>query len=279
MTSTEILLLLLAVSAQFSDRSGLHFITVIEGEDAILSCGSVASPRCDMDWHFLEESRSTQILVGEQDDHQGQSALLKNCTLVLNNVTRDQAGYYSCTPTDDQQGAYTDTVLSVITVSKHREGAVLTLTCSVRTAHFYRPTLIWLIEGEEVPKDHRHLKISRSDSSVTVSFNEVNTTSEFHNSLSCQTTDEKPQEEKSAEYTWPIRDFFLRHVLMSVGLVILLVCAGTFHIWTRERKRNLHRMRLSQHHMDDNNSADIYEVIEDPSLSTQPSIIRHKRNF
>ncbi|KAJ4929435.1 hypothetical protein JOQ06_005043, partial [Pogonophryne albipinna] len=95
----------------------------------------------------------------------------KNCSLVIKNVTEEDAGRYICRQfKSGEQVSGSEVYLSVVTMTKHQDNDEVTLDCSLKTYGECRHSVKWLLQGRDVVKDHRDIKTSQSFCSATVTF-------------------------------------------------------------------------------------------------------------
>ncbi|XP_039980850.1 uncharacterized protein LOC120788792 isoform X2 [Xiphias gladius] len=183
-------------------------MTVRGGGEVTLPCQSVRDDqvKCNGTAWLFDESQMSIILFeygkirDEAKSKSDRLSVTENCSLVIKKVTVQDVGRYICRQFDQLQQRYEDALvyLSVITMTEHKNDSMVTLNCSVSTRGRCGHTVKWLYQGQDVDKDHKELRTSRSGCWATVSFK----TSHFiyssnnYESLKCKVTDENTGEEQ-----------------------------------------------------------------------------------
>ncbi|XP_034057451.1 uncharacterized protein LOC117536624 isoform X2 [Gymnodraco acuticeps] len=250
------------------------------GDEVTLPCDYVMhdQDKCERTlWRFYDSPYPPGVRLFEDgqihNDSKAKSDRLRvteKCSLVIKKVTEEDAGYYSCSQfnrSGEQQGPDSDVILSVVSMTEHQDNDEVTLNCSVST---YRGVCThpvkWLLQGQDVDKDHREIKTSQSYCSASVTFLtslfSYTTRSEL---FSCEVTDMftrevhlfpfSAQSSGDATTTGTAIDEWTsesntgtgadcKHpegpavwwvILVSVGLAALVVTVVTVHIWTRAK--------------------------------------------
>ncbi|XP_034059107.1 uncharacterized protein LOC117537832 isoform X2 [Gymnodraco acuticeps] len=169
----------------------------------------------------------------------------EKCSLVIKEVTKEDAGQYRCRQfrSGEQQDPDSRVYLSVVSMTEHQDNDEVTLDCSVSTDGWCIHPVKWLLQGRDVDNDHREINTSQSPCSASVTF----LTSLFSNTyrselFTCAVTDVFtgevhlfPLSPQSSDATTTGTPGLLRLILVSVGLAALVVTVVTVHIWTRAK--------------------------------------------
>ncbi|XP_033935331.1 uncharacterized protein [Pseudochaenichthys georgianus] len=243
-------------------------------------------------WTFYDLGGSSMKLLEDGQIHKEAKAksdrlrVTENCTLVIKNVTEEDAGVYLCR-------SDSEVLLHVVSMTGYQDNYEVTLLCSVSiSVERYRcdHSVKWLLQGRDVDKDHIEIKTSQSLCSASVTFQ----TSFFSNTyrsefFTCAVTDGdtgevhlfplSPQSSGDATTTGtPATDgrtsernkgtgADCKHpegpavwwlILVSVGLAALIVTMVTVHIWTRA-KGGKQRMRKNLEQNDEDEDEVNYE--------------------
>ncbi|XP_028460456.1 uncharacterized protein LOC114572874 [Perca flavescens] len=205
--------LILIFVLQFEGISGREpFLYKRPGQEAVLSCTteSFSPPTCsNVTWYYNRDQTETlaEVRNGNVRQNSARAARLSvntDCSLVMNNITAEDAGRYTC-----RQGEETDevTVLSVLTISPSppdadpkRDGDV-TLQCSL--FRFNHPRLEnrirWVDEtGAELLGEGRCSFLQKT---VCVSRLTVKRQSGHNRKYTCQVVDEQKNVKIEADYT------------------------------------------------------------------------------
>ncbi|XP_028253547.1 uncharacterized protein LOC114428935 [Parambassis ranga] len=181
-------ILLLQFAAAVSSRTSSYF-TVRVGDDVTLPCENVIKPQpsCgSTTWLYSTRKRSeTEELVtlGKicESPKSDRLSLTADCSLLIERVTDEDAGLYTCRQftSGRQQGSDHVVHLSVIDITERTHTDKVTLTCSVLTFGDCRHTVEWLIQST------RNTKISPSTCQSSVSFD----SDRKDESFTCKVTD------------------------------------------------------------------------------------------
>ncbi|XP_034384154.1 uncharacterized protein LOC117727786 isoform X3 [Cyclopterus lumpus] len=207
--------LCLILVLQFTAATGQRYpyFTVRDGDEVTLPCdtGTDDQRNCDStDW-LLDDLRSPLTVYlfregqidDEAKDKSDRLSVSENCSLVIKKVTDEDIGKYTCKQfrSGQQEGQNAVVILSVVTipllsltmspsspVTEHKDTEEVTVICSVST-YLCVHTVKWLIEGQDVDKDHKDLMTSQSSCSASLTFMTFHffNTSRF-NSLICEVT-------------------------------------------------------------------------------------------
>ncbi|XP_044025104.1 uncharacterized protein LOC122863067 isoform X2 [Siniperca chuatsi] len=176
--------------------------TVRVGEEVTLSCENVidGQQKCNSTTWFFSKSRNTAAVeliklgqIGERAKAKSDRlSVTASCSLLIKKVTVEDVGRYHCQQfkLGDKQGPDSVVLLSVVTITEHKDPDKVALTCSVSTFERCRHTVKWLYASKDVAKDNKDLVTSQSPCSASVSF----LTSHFihtsrSNFLTCEVTD------------------------------------------------------------------------------------------
>ncbi|XP_017297335.1 uncharacterized protein LOC108251504 [Kryptolebias marmoratus] len=137
------------IEANYTSVSGISARTHIHlylraGDDAALPCDGPAASRCcsTLSWFYSRQRQSdvqAEVKKGEVSQRSPRAARLslsRNCSLIINNITAEDAGSYSCWL---EGNVHEDFVhLSILTISPSdielKEDGNITLRCSLRKA-------------------------------------------------------------------------------------------------------------------------------------------------
>ncbi|XP_069371405.1 uncharacterized protein [Paralichthys olivaceus] len=199
-----LLLLIPFTAAQYSS------VIVRAGAEVILPCEPVTEDHvnCGATIWFFRESKWTGEVNLVHDGQLDTSVISKskadrirlaaNCSLVIREVTVEDARLYLCRKSDQTKQIQTDHVfyLSVVTMTEQKRSDEVTLNCSVSTYKACREVK-WLFMNKDVDEDNKDLNTSQSDCSATVSFSKssfVHTTKD-DNLFKCKVNDGHKEEE------------------------------------------------------------------------------------
>ncbi|XP_034064327.1 uncharacterized protein LOC117541257 isoform X2 [Gymnodraco acuticeps] len=174
--SSLLILLLQFTGAAIGQRS--LYLSVRAGDEATLPCNNVFHDQdeCDGTTWLFTDSGSTVMLVkgGQIGDHAKSDRLrvTEKCSLVIKKVTEEDAGHYTCRQFrfGEQRAPDSWVDLSVVTMTEHQDNDEVTLRCSVGPYRRCRHPPKWLLQGQDVDKDHNDIKTSQSSCSASVTF-------------------------------------------------------------------------------------------------------------
>uniref|UniRef100_A0A0F8C0I1 Ig-like domain-containing protein n=1 Tax=Larimichthys crocea TaxID=215358 RepID=A0A0F8C0I1_LARCR len=175
--------------------------TVRAGQEVTLSCENVIDDqnKCDVvTWLFRDlRNRVTLFERGQiHKDARSKSdrlSVTQNCSLVIKKVTEEDGGYYTCRQIKSgQQQSSPQVYLFVVTMTEHKNTDQVTLSCSVSVHRWCEHRVKWLYEGKDVDEDHKDMKTSDSQCSVTVTFltSYLKQESKHHELFKCEVTDD-----------------------------------------------------------------------------------------
>ncbi|CAB1423999.1 unnamed protein product [Pleuronectes platessa] len=206
--SLHLLLVLIpftVLAAQYS------YIFIRAGAEVTLSCDKMRDDHVNCgatEWLFTdsEGTRTVNLFVNRQLDTSEISKskadrlrLAANCSLVISEVTAEDAGQYTCRQSDLATQKHEDhqVYLSVVNVTEQKRSDEVTLSCSVSTCRRCVLTVKWLFMNKDVTENNKDLKTSQSSSSANVSFSKSHFVHNMKNysSLTC-TVKHRDKEEK-----------------------------------------------------------------------------------
>ncbi|KAK1889498.1 Neuroglian [Dissostichus eleginoides] len=157
--SSFLMLLLHFPAADVKD----NFRIVRVGDEVTLPCDNVKyyQDNCkNTTWLFSGLRSSAAVTLFEygktHTDAKANSDRLrveKNGSLVIKNVTEENAGRYDCqqyNKSGDKQGSGSYVCLSVVTITEHQDNDEVTLRCSVKTYGGCEHTVKWLLLAQDV---------------------------------------------------------------------------------------------------------------------------------
>ncbi|XP_044025077.1 uncharacterized protein LOC122863056 isoform X8 [Siniperca chuatsi] len=174
--------------------------TVRVGDEVTLPCENVTDgqQKCNSTtWLFFgSENTAVALIVLGQIGERAKAksdrlSVTASCSLVIKKVTVEDVGLYDCRQfRSGQLGPDSVVLLSVVTMTEHKDTDKVTFTCSVSTYERCGRTAKWLYEGEDVAKDNKDLLTSQSLCRASVSFltSHYSHTSRS-NFLTCEVTD------------------------------------------------------------------------------------------
>ncbi|XP_047194176.1 uncharacterized protein LOC124851042 isoform X4 [Hippoglossus stenolepis] len=195
---------LLLVLIQFTVLAAQYSSIIVRaGAEVTLPCGNVRDDHVNCgatSWFFVDSvvTGSVNLFVNRQLDTSVISKskadrlrLAANCSLVIREVTAEDAGQYTCRQFDPTQ-PYEDHLvyLSVVNVTEQKRTDEVTLSCSV-SPYGSCSEVKWLFMNIDVTEDNTELKTSQSSCSATVSFNKSHFVHKMKNysSLTCKVKD------------------------------------------------------------------------------------------
>ncbi|XP_049445792.1 uncharacterized protein LOC125896883 isoform X1 [Epinephelus fuscoguttatus] len=269
------------------------------GDDITLSCENVIDDQNNCDstvWLFGESrSRRTVVLVDlgkiAEEAKSDRLSVAENCSLVIKKVTDKDVGRYACRQfrSAKQQGQDSDVHLSVVTMTEQKDTDEVTLNCSVRTYEQCPHTVKWLFQGQDVDKDNKDIKTSQSLCSASVTFlTSLYIYTSRYKLFTCAVTDgdrvqvfpfrsqssgEKPGEDTTTIATTTVatatasatndasnKGWWLRFLIVSVGLSVLIISVVAVNMWTRTKEKKTQMDEITVRY-DENDGTVIYENI------------------
>ncbi|KAK7910105.1 hypothetical protein WMY93_014789 [Mugilogobius chulae] len=285
---TPFFLLVLQHSGTVAVRDTYH--TVREGDDIALACEIEDQNQCEStNWDSVVKGR---VLGLFKRGHIGKNVnpsvrLLQNCSLLLRRVTAEQKGAYICSENSSTYTQRNIHYLSVVILSQSTQQDRVTYNCSVKDCYH---NVTWLNNNnQEVTKDHTDLQMSQYHSFsvcwASVSFKNTSPPSPSHRALKCEIRQRLSTEIftffpkfkdlpptsltncscEETPTTATHTGFFLRHVLLSAGLLALILSVVTVLLYTKVKGSRMSRSHYSRAYAQ---SSVMYEnTREEPSVS------------
>ncbi|XP_033973062.1 uncharacterized protein LOC117471941 isoform X2 [Trematomus bernacchii] len=250
---------------------------VKEGVEVTLPCNNAMGNCEGTTWLFNHLKEPTALLAEGGLIHKDAKAkadrlsVTDTCSLGIKKVTEEDASQYTCRQfRSGEQQTYQDSpvYLSVVNMTEHQDNDEVTLLCSVKTYERCELTVKWLLQGQDVDKDHRDMTTSQSLCSASVTFPtslfSYTTRSEL---FTCEVTDKNTRDVQvflfSPQSSVPD---WLRLIIVSVGLASLIIIVVTVTIWTRA-KGNKAQTDDNAVHNDEDEGVVTYENVGEPSAS------------
>ncbi|XP_035851589.1 uncharacterized protein LOC116042012 isoform X3 [Sander lucioperca] len=180
----------LIIMLQFTAAATPSF-TVRVGDEVTLPCEHVIDgQKCNSStWVFSElENTPIVVLIGRgriaENAKSDRLSVTEKCSLVIKNVTEEDAGLYTCrqfNKSGQQQGEDALVELSIVTITEHNNADDVMLHCFVSTYERCQHTVKWLFQSKYVDKDNQDLRTSQSPcyTSVTVPTSHFSFTSRY----------------------------------------------------------------------------------------------------
>ncbi|XP_023203994.1 uncharacterized protein LOC111611433 isoform X2 [Xiphophorus maculatus] len=191
-----VLLLILMLQFKAQTETQQTFLTVRDGNEVTLPCGNRRDTHDKSDetiW-FINDKHLSEIrtLIKLGNSHREMKTIsdrlsvTANGSLLLHEVTEDDAGRYTCRWTISGQLHDFAVYLSVITIVEQEKPDKVALFCSVIQYDHCLHEVKWLYEGkEEKPSD---MKIYQHSCSATVTFPTSHQKLDIYPSLTCKVT-------------------------------------------------------------------------------------------
>ncbi|XP_068565178.1 uncharacterized protein [Cebidichthys violaceus] len=281
--------LLLQITEPVAGQLSLY-VTVRDGDEVTLPCNSLIDDQQNCDstvWVFIDSRRTLPVVVLVRDGKIVEAAKAKSdrlsvsekCSLVIKKVTDEDGSLYYCRQfrSEQQQGPDAGVLLSVVTMTEHKNKDKVMLKCSVSTYLKCDHTVKWLLQGQVVDKDNKDLKTSQSSCSASLTFltSHFISTSRF-NSLKCQVTRgdkvqqfsfrNSPSGETTGETTGDKTGWWL-YIGVALGLAALLIIAVTV---VRCIKTRANRTQVDDNNVLTTNPAETQSAPEDRQDPADP---------
>uniref|UniRef100_UPI0037E7DF8B uncharacterized protein n=1 Tax=Semicossyphus pulcher TaxID=241346 RepID=UPI0037E7DF8B len=143
-------------------------------------------------WLFSRSERTgaqvmfeSGTIYGDPGASSGRLSVTENCSLVIQKVTDEDAGRYTCG--QNKSGEHSGVDLSVVSMTEQKYADNVTLRCSVSTYEPFSPRVKWLYDSKEV--DRQDTTESQSTSTASVTFEKLNNMYiSRYNSVQCEVT-------------------------------------------------------------------------------------------
>ncbi|XP_039638085.1 uncharacterized protein LOC120546898 [Perca fluviatilis] len=231
-------------------------------------------------------------------------SVTEKCSLVVKKVTEEDVGRYTCRQLEsEREDAHV--FLSVIHMTEQKDADEVMLHCSVSTDDHCRHTVEWLYEGKDGDIRYTDMQKSHSECSVNLTFptTPLKLKPKYHKLFKCEVTDAETKKvklfpfsprslgakpgaqtasattsllltiESESNKTEPdISDTstttqgWLRFIIVSVGLTVLIITVVVVYIWTRA-KGNKSQMDGNDERHDEDEGTVTYENVGEPSVS------------
>ncbi|XP_047184371.1 uncharacterized protein LOC118289855 [Scophthalmus maximus] len=242
-------------------------VVVRAGTRVTLPCGLEDRDNCEnTDWLYAKSHHTSAVELfrsgllqtsASSKSRPERMRVTANCSLVVKEVTAQDAGQYCCR--QDEDGRMKDALvhLSVVNMTEQRSTDGVTLTCSVWAYEESRCTVKWLLKGGDVDEDNGDLKTSHSGCSATVSFKSSHfiNKSENYEPLTCQVTygftekrflfrprssalgDNETTTESEDWWWW----WWWMRIVLAVGLAAVVITVEAVLRWKRSKDGNIQR--------------------------------------
>ncbi|XP_056283810.1 uncharacterized protein LOC130202353 isoform X2 [Pseudoliparis swirei] len=236
-----------------------HSFTVRDGDEVSLPCRSVIDDHKNCNstvWIFINTRTDILVTEGQIDveakDKSDRLSVSENCSLVIKNVTDEDAGRYKCRQYSFRGFHSSLVILSVVTMTEHKDSEEV--ICSVSTYKtLCRHRVKWLIEEEEVEEDHQDVMTSQSSCSASLKVKTGSFNTLRFNSWMCEVTvgdqvqkftfrnppsgDKTGEDTTTTTTTTTTEDDTIsgwwRVILVPVGLAALIIIVVAVNIWAR----------------------------------------------
>uniref|UniRef100_A0A8D3EC74 Ig-like domain-containing protein n=1 Tax=Scophthalmus maximus TaxID=52904 RepID=A0A8D3EC74_SCOMX len=204
-TSIALWRLLLSLTVLTITEQKDQSVVVRAGTRVTLPCGLEDRDNCEnTDWLFAKLQQTSPVELvrsgllqtsASSKSRPERMRVTGNCSLVVKEVTAQDAGLYCCRQDEDGRTKYAVVYLSVVnsestclfrTIYGHRDDSD-----KMNVTFLHQCTVKWLLKGGDVDEDNGDLKTSQSGSSATVSFKSSHFIykSENYEPLTCQVTE------------------------------------------------------------------------------------------
>ncbi|XP_033977222.1 uncharacterized protein LOC117475177 [Trematomus bernacchii] len=166
----------------FPAADGKDYSRIVRvGDEVTLPCDNVNyyQDNCEnTTWLFSETTALVTLfengnIFKEAKAKSDRLRVTEKCSLVIKNVTEEDASSYTCrqfSTSGKPQGPDSPVYLSVVNMTEHQDNDEVTLRCSLKTYGGCIHPVKWLLQGQDVDKDHREMNTSQSSCSASVTF-------------------------------------------------------------------------------------------------------------
>ncbi|XP_059211953.1 uncharacterized protein LOC131990822 isoform X1 [Centropristis striata] len=291
------------VMLQFAAVSGKSttYVTVTarDGDEVTLPCNNVIKNqhKCDQtSWLYSQNTgKATEELIslgqiGKSEIAEAKSNRLSvtaDCSLVIKNVTRQDAGLYSCRQFNRAgklQGGDALVDLSVVRIIEDQSHDNSILYCTV-FSYECDHTVQWLVDGKNNDVETRQYPCVAS---MTFPTRHLSQKSKFYKSLKCNVTDKRsgetllyrvgprsPREKKDSKdetegdnILHPSFSLWWRIIIVLVGLAALIAAVVVVNMWMRTEGNQTQREDNAEQNDEDGDEGTVtYENVGEPSVS------------
>ncbi|MEQ2316217.1 hypothetical protein AMECASPLE_030383 [Ameca splendens] len=247
--------LFLMLVLQFTASTGtqLAFFIVRPGDEVTLPCGNRTDYPDDFvstEWLFsASRSPETEMLT----------------------VTVEDVGFYTCRQNVSGKQQDADIFLSVIDMAEQIINDEVTLNCYVLQYEDCRHEVEWLYEGKE--EIFSHMESSTHSCSDTVIFPTSKLQQTSSESLTCKVTNTYNQKVQLFPFKHPSSvkkadlPYFLRGIIVCVGLAILIITVVILNIWTKTKGKKSQMNEDIRLNDKEDESIEMYENVKELSAS------------
>ncbi|TDH00719.1 hypothetical protein EPR50_G00191390 [Perca flavescens] len=268
-----------------ANRQFLLSSTVRDGDEVTLSCENVRDDQNNCDgtvWTFSDLNSTVELvilgqIVEEAKAKSDRLSVRENCSLVIKNVTEEDAGRYFCqqyNKTGQQQGPDSQVYLSVVTMTEEKNDDIVMLNCSVSTYERCKHTVKWLYEGKDEAKDHPNIETLQRGCYTTVKWQDPVDSVDpgliykpRSNLLKCEVTDGYTKEVQLFPFIPPHssreKPGWGRIIFVPVGLAALIIIVVVVNMWTRAKEKKTQTEEIAVRYDVDDDTVN-YENIRSP---------------
>ncbi|XP_067337825.1 uncharacterized protein [Channa argus] len=226
--------LFLILMLQFKAATGQDSsaFTVRDEDDVTLPCGNVRDDqeKCNKTtWLFSGSGNTAAVSLVELGKIKTESksksdrlSVTENCSLVIKKVTDEDVGRYTCrqfNKSGQQQGSDSVVVVSVVTMTEHKDDDKVTLNCSVLTHGHCGHTVKWLYDHNK--NEFTDTETPQSSCSVTVTLTTSDLNQKYSDLLKCEVTDGFSRKVHQFTFRRP-SGFWWVYIIVAVVLTTLL---------------------------------------------------------
>ncbi|XP_067428223.1 uncharacterized protein [Thunnus thynnus] len=164
-----------------------------------MSCANVMTnqDKCGRtSWLFVSKNKAVELInlgqIGENaKDKSDRLSVTVDCSLVINKISREDVGYYTCRQLKSGQQEVQDSrvYLSVVTMTEHKSTDMVMLSCSVSTRGPCTQTVKWVYEGNDQDVNTQHVMKSQSTCSAALMFATSHLPEKYSELFKCNVTE------------------------------------------------------------------------------------------